>query len=66
MSGKTKLPAMMVLKRKAIRIFPNGLLVGLYYNDRLDRWISIPYEGVGISEEIQEELDNLIEELSND
>jgi hypothetical protein len=33
----------LVLKRKAIRMFPNGTKIALYYNDKLGKYFSIPY-----------------------
>jgi hypothetical protein len=37
------LPSVILLKRKAIRIFPGRQKVGLYYSQSLDRYISIPF-----------------------
>ena len=36
-------PAVLVLKRKAIRMFSNDTRIALYYNDRLGKYFSIPY-----------------------
>lgn len=36
-------PAMVILRRKAIRIFPSGQKVALYRNDKLNLDVSIPY-----------------------
>jgi hypothetical protein len=33
----------LVLKRKAIRLFPNGTRIALYYNDKLGKYFSVPY-----------------------
>jgi len=33
----------LVLKRKAIRLFPNGTRIALYYNDKLSKYFSVPY-----------------------
>lgn len=40
-------PFVLVLKRKAIRYYPNDSKVALYYNQKLDKYFSIPY-GSGI------------------
>lgn len=40
---KGDLPMMLLLKRKAVRLFPSGAKVALYHNDRLGIDISIPY-----------------------
>ena len=36
-------PFTLVLKRKAIRLYPNDTKIALYYNDRLKKYFSIPY-----------------------
>jgi hypothetical protein len=36
-------PAVLVLKRKSIRMFPNNTRIALYYNDKLKKVFSIPY-----------------------
>jgi len=42
-SFKSDPPNMIVLKRKAIRIFPDGRKVALYHADKIDKYVSIPY-----------------------
>jgi hypothetical protein len=39
-------PAMLVMRRKSIRLFPNGQKVALYYIDKLNKYVSIPYSGI--------------------
>jgi hypothetical protein len=36
-------PFVLVLKRKAIRLYPDGTKIALYYNDRLKRLFTVPY-----------------------
>jgi len=36
-------PFVLVLKRQAIRLYPDGTKIALYYNDRIKRAFSIPY-----------------------
>jgi hypothetical protein len=36
-------PFVLVLKRKAIRLYPDGTKIALYYSDRLKRIFTIPY-----------------------
>jgi hypothetical protein len=36
-------PFVLVLKRKAIRLYPNKTKIALYYNDKLKKYFSIPY-----------------------
>ena len=47
-------PFVLVLKRKAIRLYPDGTKIALYYNDRLGKSFSIPY-GPSINAVIQAE-----------
>lgn len=44
-----ELPALLVLKRRAIRVFPDGQKVALYWADRINRYVSVPFEGTGVS-----------------
>ena len=37
------MPTVIILKRKAIRVFPDHQKVGLYYSQALDRYVSIPF-----------------------
>lgn len=37
-------PATLLMRRKAIRMYPDGKRVVLYYIDKLNRYISIPYD----------------------
>lgn len=64
-------PMVVVLKRRAIRIFPNGKRVALYHNDKLGLDITVPYSphqlsgeqvpGVNVSEDVllEKEHDDL-------
>jgi hypothetical protein len=36
-------PYVLVLKRRAIRLYPDGTKVALYYSDRLNKLFSVPY-----------------------
>lgn len=58
-------PFVLVLKRKAIRLYPNQMKVAIYYNDKLGRYFSVPYgEGTGpIQAEEAEVMDANIETL---
>jgi hypothetical protein len=46
-----EMPALLILKRRAIRVFPDGQKVALYWADRINRYVTVPFEGVGLSEE---------------
>jgi hypothetical protein len=53
-------PFVLVLKRKAVRMYPNRTKVALYYNQKLDKYFSIPYGG-GIDAPVQAEETQLEE-----
>jgi hypothetical protein len=36
-------PFVLMLKRKAIRLYPNNTKIALYYNQRLNKYFSVPY-----------------------
>jgi len=54
-------PFVLLLKRKAIRQYPNKTKVALYYNQKLDKYFSIPY-GPKIDSPLQAEEVETIEE----
>ena len=37
------IPTLVVLKRRAIRVFPGGRQVGLYYAQQIDKFVTIPF-----------------------
>ena len=47
-------PFVLMLKRKAIRLYPNKTRVALYYNKQLDKYFTIPY-GKGVDSPLQAE-----------
>ena len=55
-------PAVLVIKRRAVRLYPDGTRVALYYSDKLKRYFTVPYATMssGLSA-IQAE--NFIDEL---
>ena len=36
-------PIILVIKRKAVRLYPDGTRIALYYNDKMKRYFSVPY-----------------------
>jgi hypothetical protein len=50
MEGKTSLsreldpPAVLIMRRKSVRQFPNGQRVALYYVDKINKYVTVPYE----------------------
>lgn len=51
----TNIPAVIVLKRKALRVFPGGQKVGLYYSQTIDKYVTIPFNEIGIGD-VNEEI----------
>jgi hypothetical protein len=39
------IPMIIILKRKAIRVFPDNQTVALYYTQALDKYVSVPFSG---------------------
>jgi len=39
-------PAMLVMRRKSIRQFANGQKVALYYIDKINKYVTVPYDGI--------------------
>jgi hypothetical protein len=58
-------PFVLILKRKAIRLYPNKTKIALYYNQKLDKYFSIPY-GPSINAPLQSEEVEQIEEVVMD
>jgi hypothetical protein len=47
-------PVVMVIKRKAVRLYPDGTRVALYWSDKLKKYFSVPY-GPAVDSTIQAE-----------
>jgi len=47
-------PFVLMLKRKAIRMYPNKTKIALYYNQKLDKYFSVPY-GPSVDSPLQSE-----------
>jgi hypothetical protein len=58
-------PIVLMLKRKSIRLFPDGARVALYYNDKLNRFFSVPY-GLQFSSPLQQNESVELEEAVMD
>ena len=56
-------PFVLMLKRKAIRLYPNKTKIALYYNQKLDKYFSVPY-GPSVDSPLQAE--EVIEEAVMD
>ena len=55
MEGKTSQtreldpPAVLIMRRKSVRQFPNGQRVALYYVDKINKYVTVPYEDMAWS-----------------
>jgi hypothetical protein len=49
-------PNILIMKRKSIRQFPNGQRVALYYVDKINKYVTVPYEAMQWSTSIPEEF----------
>lgn len=58
-------PYVLVLRRKAIRLYPDGGRVALYYTPQVDKYFSVPY-GFGADTVVQAEEVESIDELSSE
>ena len=36
-------PAVLIMKRKSVRLFPNDQRVALYYVDKINKYVTVPY-----------------------
>ncbi len=39
-------PAVLIMKRKWIRQYPNNQRVALYYVDKINKYVTVPYTGM--------------------
>lgn len=61
MPSEREIPTIIILKRKAIRIYPDNQKVALYYSQALDRYVTIPFgtfEGGSVNEEVKSDDDS--------
>lgn len=56
-----KIPVIIVLKRKAIRVYPDNQKVALYYAPAIDKYVSIPFENINTGISLQENNINIKE-----
>lgn len=48
-----KIPPIVIMKRRAIRVFPGGQKVALYWADRINKYISVPFQSIGLDEGVK-------------
>jgi len=49
-------PTVLIMKRKSVRQFPDGQRVALYYVDKLDKYVTVPYTAMQWSTSIPPEF----------
>jgi hypothetical protein len=49
-------PSVLIMKRKSVRQFPNGQRVALYYVDKINKYVTVPYEAMQWSASVPEEF----------
>ena len=54
-----EMPSVLILKRKAIRVYPDNQKVALYYSQALDKYVTIPYNDIqmGLNEATKKDDD---------
>ena len=58
-------PAVLIMRRKSIRLFPNNQRVALYYVDKINKYVTVPYMAMQWSDSMPEGfeiIDDVIEE----
>lgn len=55
-------PVMLVIKRKAVRLYPDGTRIALYFSDKMNRYFSVPF-GTPIADISGVQAENFIDEL---
>jgi hypothetical protein len=54
-------PPILIMRRKAVRMFPNGQKVALYYVDKIHKYVTVPYEDMLMSSAFKEQFEKHIE-----
>jgi len=59
-------PAVLIMRRKSIRQFPNNQRVAMYYVDKINKYVTVPYMAMQWSASMPEEVSgNIINSLVN-
>jgi len=59
-------PAILIMRRKSIRAFPNNQRVALYYVDKINKYVTVPYTAMQWSASMPEEVSgNIIDCLED-
>lgn len=54
-------PNILIMRRKQIRQFPNGQRVALYYVDKINKYITVPYSSLQWSASVEEQVEQIEE-----
>jgi hypothetical protein len=57
-------PFVLVLKRRSIRMYPDGMKIALYYNDKLGKFFSVPYS-IGKNVDAPIQVESFVEQNSH-
>ena len=57
-------PTVLVMRRKSVRQFPNGQRVALYYVDKLNKYVTVPYNDMEFSAMAEETVFEKIQNLN--
>jgi hypothetical protein len=49
-------PAILIMRRKSIRQFPNGQRVAMYFVDKINKYVTVPYTAMQWSSALPEEV----------
>jgi hypothetical protein len=56
-------PTVLIMRRKSIRQFPNNQRVALYYVDKINKYVTVPYEAMQWSASMPEEFKSTFDQL---
>jgi hypothetical protein len=56
-------PSVLVMRRKSVRQFPNGQRVALYYIDKLNKYVTVPYDDLEFASMYEEKIIDKIKDI---
>lgn len=56
-------PTVLVMRRKSVRQFPNGQRVALYYIDKLNKYVTVPYDDIEFASMYEEKIIDQIKDI---
>ena len=59
-------PNILIMRRKSIRQFPNNQRVALYYVDKINKYVTVPYTSMQWSDMTPEEVENKNDVITED